>query len=119
MRHAPTRTLPESGGRRVEVRGSAGPGAHALDEKSWGDRTKKGQLGGTTRREKKKAMACWNGPLAGGKQQGVEGKQRALGKEKAAETRLERGKRKKTNFGFSDFRHYALECPNVGMPRRR
>jgi hypothetical protein len=43
-------------------------------------------------------------PLIRGKQQRGEGKQRALGKEKAAATRLERGKRKKTNLGFSDFR---------------
>jgi hypothetical protein len=37
------------------------------------------------------------------KQQRGEGKQRALGKEKAAATLLERGKKMKTNLGFSDF----------------
>ena len=31
----------------------------------------------------------------------------------------ERGKRKKTNLGFSDFPHYALECRNIGMPGQR
>jgi hypothetical protein len=64
---------------------------------------KKCQLGGTTCREKKKAMASRNGPLASGKQQRGEGKQRALGKEKYATTHLEWRKRKKTNLGFPDF----------------
>ena len=41
------------------------------------------------RREKKKAMARWSAPLVRGKQQRGEGKQRALGKEKAAASRLE------------------------------
>src|SRR5580658_5743702 len=52
-------------------------------------------------------------------QQRGEGKQCALGKEKAAATCLEQRKRKKTNLGFTDFRHYALECRNVGMPAQR
>ena len=38
---------------------------------------------------KKKAMAHWSAPLVRGKQQRGKGKQRALGKEKAAATRLE------------------------------
>src|ERR1700734_3319983 len=38
---------------------------------------------------KKKAMAHWSAPLVRGKQQRGKGKQRALGKEKSAATRLE------------------------------
>jgi len=46
-----------------------GPEHARLMRKAGEIERKKGQIGGTTRREKKRAMADRNGPLAGGKQQ--------------------------------------------------
>jgi hypothetical protein len=114
------RCLRAAGDGLKSVKRSVGPVERALDEKSWGKRTKnEGQRGGKTRREKKKSSGAPACPRIRDNQQREEGKQRALGKEKAAVTRLERVKRKKTNLGFSDFRNYALECRNVGMAGQR
>jgi hypothetical protein len=53
------------------------------------ERKRKSARWHNAQREKKKAMVRRNDPLVRGKQQQGEGKQRALGKEKAAAIRLE------------------------------
>ena len=71
-------------------RGSSGAGERALDEKIWAKRTKKKVSEVAKRVERRKKS---NGepecPRIRGNQQRKECKQRALGKEKAAATRLE------------------------------
>jgi hypothetical protein len=70
---------------------SAERGERALDLRKPGEKRTKneGQRGSKTRREKKKSNGELECPGIRGKQQQGEGKQRALGKEKAAATCLE------------------------------
>ena len=76
--------LLESGGRRVEVHGKA-----LLGPKSWGEerKTKVNEVAKRVER-RKKSNGALDWPRISDKQQRGEGKQRALGKEKAAATRL-------------------------------
>ena len=63
---------------------------NALDARSWGRRTKnEGQRGAKRVERRKKSNGASACPRIRGKQHIEEGKQRALGKEKAAATRLE------------------------------
>ena len=90
--------LPESGGRRVEVHGKALPEPeNARLMRKAAEKKRKTKVSEVAKRaeRRKKSNGEPECPLIRGKQQRGEGKQRALGKEKAAATRLERGKRKR------------------------
>ena len=81
----------ESGGRRVEVRGKALPGPeNARLMRKAGERERKRFSVEAKRIERKKnGMELRSPPPVRGKQQPGEGKQRALGKEKASAMSLE------------------------------
>jgi hypothetical protein len=90
MRRASTRTLPKSGGRRVEVRERlCRPGERALEEKSWGERMKKVSEVAKRAERRKKSNGEPECPRIRDNQQREEGKQCALRKEKATATPLE------------------------------